>query len=96
MKKLLALLLLFGIVGCASVLEVSQRDPAPISFAKIVPDYEEMTSYKAQAKNLKTGATFSVGNLPTSFAATRNAISGCERLFKSQCIIIKNNDIIID
>ena len=71
-------------------------DSTPISFAKIVPDYEEMTPYKAQARNLKTGEIFSVGNFPTSVGATSNAISGCELLFKSQCILVKNNDIIID
>ena len=98
MKKLLALFLLFGIVGCTSVpvMEVSQRDSTPLSFAKIVPDYEEMTPYKAQAKNLKTGEIFSVGNFPTSVGATRNAISGCELLYKSQCILVKNNEIIIE
>tara|TARA_B110000211_G_scaffold98922_1_gene115200 strand:- start:42 stop:341 length:300 start_codon:yes stop_codon:yes gene_type:complete len=98
MKKLLALLLLFGIVSCSSVpvMEVSQRDSTPISFAKIVPDYEEMTPYKAQARNLKTGEIFSVGNFPTSVGATSNAISGCELLFKSQCILVKNNDITIE
>ena len=96
MRKFLAVFFLFLIVGCASVMEVSQRDATPISFAKIVTDYEEMTPYKAQAKNLKTGETFSVGNFPTSVGATSNAISGCELLFKSQCVLVKNNDIIID
>ena len=89
-------LLGFGLVGCASsVIELSEDSAAyyEISFAKIVSDYEEMTPYKAQARNLETGKVFSVGNFPNSVAAASYAVSECEEFFKSQCILIKNNEI---
>ena len=98
MKHTLALVLMvLGLVGCGSLpIELSQRDTTPISFATIVSDYEEMSEYKAQARNLKTGEVFSVGNFPTSVGATAYAVSSCELLFKSQCILVKNNDIVIE
>tara|TARA_B110000977_G_C11029289_1_gene474539 strand:+ start:757 stop:1611 length:855 start_codon:yes stop_codon:yes gene_type:complete len=69
MKKLLALLLLFGIVGCATVFKDEQSKTMALmypasSYGYInVDNYEDMKSYwRAEAMNLETGEKLFYGS----------------------------------
>ena len=76
MKKLLALLLLFGIVGCATtlndeksktILEIYNGNP---NTSKNLERYDDMKSYwRAEAINLKTGEKLFYGSDSSNFEA---------------------------
>ena len=97
MKHLLTLLLtLLVLGGCAAGLEYSQKPNEfyQINVGTAVEDYSDLRTYKAEAKNLETGETFHVGNADSSPSAEYFAISECERMYKSQCVITRSGDIV--
>jgi len=97
MKKLLALLLLFGIVGCATT--------SNASIISRIDSYDSLEAplgtnlYKVETMNIETGERVSFQSTQ-SYDYKNNvyplvnilAISRCERLIKSECVVSKSND----
>ena len=97
MKKLLALLLLFGIVGCASIPE--QENSYKPDTRTTYQRYSEMVDYKAMARPLGGDGSVIAGNTKErqtfkyQSAANDQAIMMCQNLYNDRCLLYMQGDI---
>ena len=99
MKKLLALLLLFGIVGCASIPE--QENSYKPDTRTTYQRYSEMVDYKAMARPLYGAGSVIAGNTKErrtfvyQSAANDQAIMMCQNLYNDICALYMQGDNIV-
>ena len=99
MKKLLALLLLFGIVGCASIPE--QENSYKPDTRTTYQRYSEMVDYKAMARPIYGDGSVIAGNTKErrtfayQSAANDQAIMLCQNLYNDICALYMQGDNIV-
>jgi len=89
----LIVLLGFGLVGCATPIQVSHPSEALSFVHEQVGGYLYLDSPKAQAINLKTGEKFHVANYRGSELTLKSSVvTWCSVVFNSECVLSRFND----